>query len=68
MTMNTFANALYRDLTCGVAAILITAVLGMGFVASTAVPPGTHAPAAHTVSVQPEHAWFGQPEPAVLVD
>ena len=66
--MNTFANALYRDLTCGVAAILITAVLGMGFVASTAVPPGTHAAAARTVSVQPEHAWFGQPEPAVLVD
>jgi hypothetical protein len=68
MTMNTFANTLYRDLTCGAAAILITAVLGMSFVASTAVPPGTHAPAARTVSAQPEHAWFGQPEPAVLVD
>ena len=27
MTMNTFANALYRDLTCGVAATVITVVL-----------------------------------------
>jgi hypothetical protein len=66
--MNTFANTLYRDLTCGFAAILITAVLGMSFVSSTAVPPGTHAPAVRTVGVQPEQAWFGQPEPAVLVD
>jgi len=66
--MNTFANALYRDLTCGVAAILITAVLAMSFVASTAVAPGTRAPAVRIVGVQPEHAWFGQPEPAVLVD
>jgi len=40
----------------------------MSFVSSTAVPPGTHAPAVRTVGVQPEHAWFGQPEPAVLVD
>jgi hypothetical protein len=68
MTMNTFVSTLYRDLTCAVAAILITAVLGMSFVASTAVPPGTHAPAVRTAGVQPEHAWFGQPEPAVLVD
>ena len=66
--MNTFANTLSRDLSCGVAAILITAVFSMSFVSSTAVPPGTHAPAVRTVGVQPDHAWFGQPEPAVLVD
>jgi hypothetical protein len=68
MTMNTFVSTLCRDLACGVAAILITAVFGMSFVASTALPPGAHAPAVRTVGVQPEHAWFGQPEPAVLVD
>ncbi len=66
--MNTFANTLTRDLTCGFAAILITAVFGLSFVSSTAVAPGTHVPAVRTVGVQPEHAWFGQPEPAVLVD
>jgi len=22
----------------------------------------------HFVALQPQHAWFGQPEPAVLVD
>lgn len=66
--MNTFAATLYRDLTCGFGAALITVVLSMSFVASTAVPPGTHTPATRIVAVQPEHAWFGQPEPAVLVD
>jgi FlaG/FlaF family flagellin (archaellin) len=64
--MTTFANALYRDVTCGLAATLITFVLGTSFVVSTAVPPGAHAPATHVTLTQ--HAWFGQPEPAVLVD
>jgi hypothetical protein len=67
MTMNTFANTLSRDLTCGVAAILITVVLGMSFVATTSVPPATRAPAAHA-ALMINQAWFGQPEPAVLVD
>jgi hypothetical protein len=68
MTMNTFANALYRDLTCGVAATVITLVLGTAFVTATAEPYGAHAPATTHVAMRAEHAWFGQPEPAVLVD
>ena len=64
--MNTFVATLYRDLACGAAAALITLLLGLSFVQSTAMPPGMHA---HSfVAVQPPHAWFGQPEPAVLVD
>ncbi len=66
--MNSFATTLYRDLTCGAAAALITLVLGVTFVQSTSLPPGAHAGTAVFVAVQPQHAWFGQPEPAVLVD
>ena len=65
--MTTFANSVYRDLTCAFAATLITAVLGLSFLSSTAVPPGTHNAAAHTAALS-EYSWFGQPEPAVLVD
>ena len=66
--MNTLASTLYRDLTCGIAAVLITLVLSMTFVQSTAVAPGAHTAAGLFVPVEPLHAWFGQPEPAVLVD
>jgi hypothetical protein len=43
--MNAFVSALYRDLTCAAAAILISVVVGMSFVQSTAT-----APAGQTVS------------------
>jgi hypothetical protein len=43
--MNTFASVLYRDLTCAAAAVLISVLVGMSFVQSTAT-----APAAQTVS------------------
>lgn len=66
--MNTFASMLYRDLTCGAAAALITLALSLTFVQSTALPPGPHAWPVVFIAVQPQHAWFGQPEPAVLVD
>ncbi len=66
--MNTLANAFTRDLTCGVAATLITVVLGMSFIASTAEPPGVHARPVHTVGLNAQHPLFGQSEPAVLVD
>jgi hypothetical protein len=72
--MNTFTAIVYRDLACAATATLITLLLGVAFVQSTSLPPGTHAPAAAGfvgvgfVAVQPQHAWFGQPEPAVLVD
>ena len=62
-------NVLYRDVTCAAAAIVITAVLGLSFVQSTAVSPGARAAAAiATVSLQMAPVWFGQPQPAVLVD
>jgi hypothetical protein len=66
--MNTFVAIAYRDLACGAAAALITLILGMSFVESTAVPPGSHTSAGSHVAGTPVRAWFGQPEPAVLVD
>jgi hypothetical protein len=64
--MNTFIARVYRALTCGAAAALITVVSGLAFVQSTSVPPGAHAGAPVVAAVAPR--WFGQPEPAVLVD
>lgn len=66
--MNSFASTLYRDLTCAAAAALITLVFSLSFVQSTSVPPGTHAGTTRTMALQSDHAWFGQPQPAVLVD
>jgi hypothetical protein len=66
--MNTFTSGLYRELTCGAAATLITLVLSLAFLQTTSVPPGARAWPAVFVQMQPQHAWFGQPEPAVLVD
>jgi hypothetical protein len=66
--MNTFSASAFRDLACGAAAALITLLLSLTFVQSTALPPGMHADVALFGVVQPQHAWFGQPEPAVLVD
>ena len=66
--MNTAASMLYRELTCGAAAALITLMLSLAFVQSTSFPPGKAAWPAMFGQVQPQHAWFGQPEPAVLVD
>jgi hypothetical protein len=66
--MNTFNPMIYRDLTCGAAAALITLLLSVTFIESTALPPSAHRWPVVFVAVQPEHAWFGQPEPAVLVD
>jgi hypothetical protein len=65
--MNTFVSTLYRDLTCGAAAILITLVLSAAFVQSTSVAPG-QAGTVRVLALQTTHGWFGQPEPAVLVD
>ena len=66
--MTTFAMNLYRDAVCAAAAAAITVVLSLSFVEATAVPPGARAPAARFVALQADHAFFGQPEPAVLVD
>jgi hypothetical protein len=66
--MNTFVSTAYRDITCAAAAALITILFSVAFVQSTSVPPGMHATGSIFVQLSPEHAWFGQPEPAVLVD
>ena len=50
------------------AAAFITLMLSLTFVQSTALPPGARGGTAVFVQIQPQHAWFGQPEPAVLVD
>ena len=47
--MNAFVTALYRDLTCAAAAAVITLVIGMSFVQSTAVAPGAQS---HGVATQ----------------
>jgi hypothetical protein len=66
--MNTL-NVLYRDTTCAAAALVITFVMGLGLVQSTSVAPGTRPAAVRTVSLlQMDPVWFGQPQPAVLVD
>ena len=65
--MNRF-SMLYRDIACGSAAAFITLMLSLTFVQSTALPPGARGGTAVFVQIQPQHAWFGQPEPAVLVD
>jgi len=66
--MNTFASTLYRDLTCGMAAALITLLLSVTFVQSTSVPPPARSTVTKFVTIGPLHGWFGQPQPAVLVD
>jgi len=66
--MTTFANNLYRDAVCAAAAAAITLALSLSFLDATAVPYGAHAPAARFVALSTDHAFFGQPEPAVLVD
>ena len=66
--MNTLASTLYRDLTCGMGAALITLVLSVTFVQSTSLPPATRAAQASFIAIGPLHGWFGQPQPAVLVD
>jgi hypothetical protein len=42
--MNAFVSTLYRDLTCAAAAVLISLIVGMSFVESTATVPGAQAP------------------------
>jgi hypothetical protein len=66
MTMNA-VETLFRNTTCAAAAALICVVSSMAFVESTAVAPGMQLEL-HTVAHVSAPAWFGKPEPAVLVD
>jgi hypothetical protein len=76
--MNTYVSLALRDLACGAAASLITLILSASFVQATASPRGMHPDGSHAtqathathmfVALQSRDAWFGQPQPAVLVD
>jgi hypothetical protein len=66
--MNAINNGL-KALTCGIGALAITAVLSWTFVQSTSVAPGSASTAQMAkLTIQQRHVWFGQSQPAVLVD
>jgi len=48
--MNAYLSALYRDVACAAAALVITLIVGASFVESTSVVPGTQASAAAPAS------------------
>ena len=67
--MNTINNGL-RALACGMGALAITAVLSWSFVQTTSAVPGGAVPTVRMakLTIQQRHVWFGQSQPAVLVD
>lgn len=69
--MSTLNNGL-KALACGFSALAITMVASWSFVESTMAAPGVTltAPTTHMakLTIQPRHIWFGQSQPAVLVD
>lgn len=70
--MNAILNYALKALACGTAALAITVLMSASFVQSTAVVHNSAITGnpAHIakLSLQSGHTWFGQPEPAVLVD
>jgi hypothetical protein len=62
------AYNVYRHLAAAAAATLITVVLAMSFVQSTALPPGARSETSQTAAQTGMPTWFGQPQPATLVD
>jgi hypothetical protein len=68
--MNTLINNGLKAVACGTAAVAITLAMSLSFVQSTAVVHNTTPTSSPWIalSVHPSHAWFGQPQPAVLVD
>jgi hypothetical protein len=67
--MKTMNNGL-RTLACGMGALAITAVMSWSFVQSTSAAPRGAVPTAQMakLTIQQRHVWFGQSQPAVLVD
>jgi hypothetical protein len=65
-----------KNLACGMGALAITAVISWSLVATSATVSAaeayapTSAPAVRTakLTIQQRHVWFGQSQPAVLVD
>lgn len=69
--MNTLLDNGLKVLACGAAATAITLALSLSFLQSTSVVHNHRdTPVSWTAeaSVRPVHTWFGQSEPAVLVD
>ncbi len=67
-SMNTLINNGLKAMACGTAAVAITLAMSLSFVQSTAVVRNTAITSTPWIAMQPTHAWFGQPQPAVLVD
>ncbi|MDB6158947.1 MAG: hypothetical protein JWO04_2653 [Gammaproteobacteria bacterium] len=65
--MNAINNGL-KALSCGIGALAITAVMSWSFVQSTAAAPGSAETQMARLTIQQRHVWFGQSQPAVLVD
>ncbi len=68
-------NGTVKSVVCGIAAMVITVSMSVSMVQATATDPWISAhdvavahAAVASLSVRSEHAWFGQPSPAVLVD
>ena len=63
-------NAMLKAAACGLGALAITAVMSWSFVTSTATAPAGLTPVAQMakLTIQQRHVWFGQSQPAVLVD
>ncbi len=67
--MNTIKNSIQKALICGMGALALTVVSSMTFVQSTSVAPGaSFSVQMAQVKLQQRHVWFGQSQPAVLVD
>jgi hypothetical protein len=62
------AYNVYRHLTAAAAAALITLLIAISFVQTTALPPGVRSEASATAAQSGMPTWFGQPQPATLVD
>lgn len=65
-------NTSLKALACGLGALAITVVMSWSFVESTSAAPWTSeaGPTTHMakLTAQSRHVWFGQSQPAVLVD
>ena len=65
-------NALTATLkagACGLGALAITAVMSWSFVQDTLrAPSGVPVAQMAKLTIQQRHVWFGQSQPAVLVD
>ncbi|MGB6605073.1 MAG: hypothetical protein WA747_14900 [Steroidobacteraceae bacterium] len=62
------AYNVYRHLAAAAAAAVITLVIATSFVQTTALPPGARAETSQTAARSGMPTWFGQPQPATLVD